>query len=361
MSAGAEKWQRDRERSIAQGLSYPFARFPVAGQMQPVAPGVYWIRMPLPFALDHINVWALEDGDGWTLVDTGLYSEESVRSWCALLDQWPDSRPVKRVIATHMHVDHVGLAGWFCERFGCSLWMARQEYLQARLTVAEAEQPLPQAWRAFYVRAGWSAEAIEAFAQGGGDYARQFYPLPRSYRRLRDAEHIQIGAHRWRVLLTGGHSPEHASLYCDTQKLYIAGDQVLPRISSNVSTHAYEPEANPLEEWFSSLGRIALQVPDDVLVLPSHNECFHGLHPRIEALRASVGQGLAALLEALRTPARVVDLFEVLFHRAIEQNHRAQYRMATGEAMAHLNLLLQRGQIRMSCDERGVGWFERNH
>ena len=287
-----------------------------------------------------------------------MYSDICVESWERLLDSWPDMRPVRRIIATHMHVDHVGMAGWFSERFGCSLWIAREEYLQARLTLAEADRSLPQAWREFYIRAGWNAEAIDAFNVGTAKYVQLFHPLPSSYRRLRDGEHITIGAHKWKVLLTGGHSPEHASLYCAELKLYVSGDQVLPRISSNVSTYPYEPDANPLDDWYSALGRIVLQVPNDVLVLPSHNECFHGLHSRIEALRESVAQGLANLRTALSTPARVIDLFEVLFHRPIDQSNPAQYRLATGEAISHLNLLLQRGEISVSTDDQGVCWFQ---
>ncbi|MBD1598094.1 MBL fold metallo-hydrolase [Pseudomonas typographi] len=358
MTAAVEKWHRDRERSVAQGLRYPFAQLPAAGQLLPVAQGIYWVRLPLPFALDHINVWALADDDGWTLIDTGLYSTASVETWQQLLDNWPDARPIRRVIVTHMHVDHVGMAGWFCERFACSLWMARQEYLQARLTIAEAGRPLPHAWRQFYQQAGWDTEAIDTFAAWAGRYAQQFHALPSSYRRLRDGENILIGGHRWKVLLTCGHSPEHASLYCPELKLYIAGDQVLPRISSNVSTHPYEPEADPLDDWYSSLGRIALQVPDDVLVLPSHNECFHGLHRRVETLRESVVKGLADLRNALRTPARVVDLFEVLFRRSIDSSNPTQYRMATGEAISHLNLLLHRGEISARLDAQGVRWYQ---
>lgn len=360
MSAAADKWRRDRERSISEGLSYPFARLPLAGSMQQVAPGVYWIRLALPFALDHINLWALSDVDSWTLVDTGLYSQASVEAWDQLLDNWPDERPIGRVIVTHMHVDHAGMAGWFSERFGCMLWMARQEYLQARLTLAEAGRPLPEAWRQFYSKAGWNHDAIETFAAGSMSYARQFYPLPCHYRRLRDGEHILIGQHQWKVLLTCGHSPEHASLYCAELKLYISGDQVLPRISSNVSTYPYEPDANPLDDWYSSLGRIALQVPDDVLVLPSHNECFQGLHARLDSLRESVAQGLASLRRALATPRRVVDVFEALFQRPVDPNNAMQYRMATGEAISHLNLLCQRGEITVSSDDQGVCWFRLN-
>lgn len=358
MSAADEKWQRDRERSIGQGLSYPFAAFPAQGQFKPVAPGVYWIRMPLPFSLDHINLWALEDDEGWTLIDTGLYSQDCVDRWQLLLDNWPDKRPVRRVIVTHMHVDHVGMAGWFSEHLGCSLWMAREEYLQARMTLAEAGQPLPQAWRQFYQRAGWNLEAIEDFETSARRSAQHFYPLPSSYRRLRDGEYIAIGAYQWKVLLTGGHSPEHASLYCTGLSLYISGDQVLPRISSNVSTYPYEPDANPLDDWYSALGRIALAVPDDVLVLPAHNECFHGLHRRIAVLRASVSTGLCDLRQALRQPRRVIDVFDVLFHRPIDQSNPTQYRLATGEAVSHLNLLLHRKEISVCLDVQGVSWFQ---
>ncbi|MCY1356964.1 hypothetical protein D9M69_434360 [compost metagenome] len=226
--------------------------------------------------------------------------------------------------------------------------------------MAEAESgSLSPAYQQFYKRAGWGQERIEEFTVGVRQYERQLYPLPDSYRRLRDGERLDIGKHQWRVLLTSGHSPEHASLYCPGLKLYIAGDQVLPRISSNVSTHPYEPDANPLDDWYSSLGRIALSVPDDVLVLPSHNECFRGLHSRLTTLRTGVAQALADLRQALERPMRVIDLFEVLFERRLDQLSTAQCRMATGEAVSHLNLLLQRNEIHCRLDNQDVAWYQR--
>lgn len=344
------------------GVSYPFAGVPANAQLRQVTEGVYWIRMPLPFTLDHINLWALDDVDGWSIVDTGLHWQGAVDTWTQLLDNWPDDRPVRRIIVTHMHVDHVGMAGWLSERLGCQLWMARQEYLQARLTVAEAmEGRLSSAYRQFYRRAGWSQERIAAFSACTLQYGQQLYRLPGSYRRLRDGEKLMIGGHQWRVLLTSGHSPEHASLYCPGLKLYLAGDQVLPRISSNVSTPPHEPDANPLDDWYASLGRIALAVPDDVLVLPSHNECFRGLHSRLDVLRTEVAQGVAKVLHALQQrPMRVIDLFEVLFNRRIDQLCSTQCRLATGEAVSHLNLLLQRNEIRRWFDGQDVAWYQRS-
>ncbi|MEE6442674.1 MULTISPECIES: MBL fold metallo-hydrolase [Pseudomonas] len=341
-------------------LIYPFEGVPAKAELFQVAASVYWIRMPLPFALNHINLWALEDGDGWTIVDTGLHWQAAVDTWTQLLENWPDCRPVLRLIVTHMHIDHVGMAGWLAERLGCQLWMARQEYLHARLTQFESEtDEVSPTYLQFYKRAGWSHERIEDFAAGMRRYGQQTYPLPGSYRRLIDGETFAIGRHQWRVLLTSGHSPEHASLYCPGLKLYIAGDQVLPRISSNVSTHAYEPQANPLADWYAALARIAHEVPDDVLVLPSHNECFRGLHSRLAALRAEVMQGLANLLQALERPMRVIDIFEVLFGRGMEQFGTAQCRMATGEAVSHLNLLLQRNEIHCQLDSQGIAWYQR--
>lgn len=339
-------------------LRYPFPAPPPRGRLLPVAPGVYWIRMPLPYALDHINLWALEDGPGWTLVDTGVRSATSLAVWDELFAHWPDRRPPTRVIVTHLHADHVGLAGWFAERHGCTLWMSRLEYQGSRLTVAEAGAPSAEA-AAFYHRAGWSPSAIAEHARGQARYAAQFHPLPDHYRRLVDGDTFTIGEQRWRVIVGTGHSPEHVCLHCPERGLLVSGDQVLPRITSNLSTYPREPDADPLAGWYASLARLRREVPDNVLVLPSHNECFYGLHARLEQLRRSTDQALDALREALVQPRRVLDTFEALFARPIDPGNVTLLRMATGEAVSHLNHLLRRGEARCEVDGEGVAWFFR--
>lgn len=338
-------------------LSYPFAEAPSPGTTLEVAPGVYWIRMPMPFALSHINVWALADGDGWTLVDTGLSTKETGTAWCTLLKGPLAGKPVTRVFATHMHPDHIGLAGWLTRRYGVRLWMTRLEYLTCHLLAADVSRDAPAEALEFYHRCGWDSEALDIFKVRFGSYGKYISALPDSYRRVRDGEEIQIGEHRWQAVLTSGHSPEHLSLYCPELKLLISGDQVLPKISSNISVHPNEPDANPLSEWLASLEALKQRVSEDVLVLPAHGDCFHGLHQRLNDLALEHRDDLDRLREALATPQRTVDVFSALFSRPI--NNPDLLSMATGESLAHLNYLLARGEAAVERDADGVAWYRR--
>ena len=235
-------------------LDYPFPT-PAPGSFIEVAPGVRWIRMPLPFTLDHINLWAIDDDDGWTIVDTGVCTDDTSASWRAVFAAAGNPQ-VTRVIATHMHPDHVGMAGWLTRRFGCRLWMTRLEYLNCRALVADTGREAPADGIAFYRRAGWSAAAIEEYRARFGRFGRLVHALPDSFRRLVDGEHLRIGRHEWRVIVGRGHSPEHACLHCPSLGLLLSGDQVLPRISSNVSVYPMEPDADPVR--YESLPRNAL-------------------------------------------------------------------------------------------------------
>ncbi|HOW47738.1 MAG TPA: MBL fold metallo-hydrolase, partial [Rubrivivax sp.] len=274
-----------RERLDKPVLVYPFEAPPPPGASLEVAPGVLWLRMPLPLQLDHINLWAIDDGaDGWALVDTGMRTEETVAAWRRLFTQATDGRRLSRVFVTHMHPDHVGMAGWLVRKFGCRLWMTRLEYLNCRVLTADTGREAPEDATHFYHRAGWSDGAIENYRARFGNFGKRIHALPDSYRRLRDGETIGIGGHDWRVIVGTGHSPEHACLYCPARKLLISGDQVLPRISSNVSVHPTEPDEDPMSDWLASLAKLKAQVPDDVLVLPAHNEPFRGLHARLDYL-----------------------------------------------------------------------------
>jgi len=336
-------------------LDYPFETPPATGEATEVAPGVLWIRMPLPFSLSHINLWAIADGGRWTLVDSGLRSPETAAAWRQLRDGALGGRDIERVVVTHMHPDHVGMAGWITRRTGCRLWMTRLEYLTCRVLVADTGRDAPEDGTRFYRRAGWDEDALEHYRARFGEFGKSTYTLPDSYRRIVDGETFRIGEHDWQVVTGSGHSPEHACLYSPALKLLVSGDQVLPRISSNVSVFPTEPDADPLGEWLASLAKIKATVPDDVLVLPAHNLPFRGLHARLDELADGHARGLAALRERLSEPRRAVDVFTALFRRPIDS--RGLLGMATGETLAHLNRLIAQGDATVEVDADGVAWY----
>jgi glyoxylase-like metal-dependent hydrolase (beta-lactamase superfamily II) len=319
-----------------------------------VAPGVHWLRMPLPMALNHINLWALEDGDGWTLVDTGMNLPPITTAWQDVISGLMGRRAAKRVICTHMHPDHLGMAGWLTRRFDCQLWITRLEYLTCRMLVADTGREAPPDGIRFYQAAGWDKEDIDLYKARFGGFGKLFYALPDSFRRVLAGEELLIGGRVWRAVIGRGHSPEHLCLYCPELRLLISGDQVLPRISSNVSVFPTEPEADPLSEWLESLAAIRASVPDDVLVLPAHNEPFHGLHARLGQLIEGHEEKLSRLTQALAKSMTAMGTFEFLFRRPV---HGEVLQMATGESIAHLNCLIRRGKAVRRSDESGVAWY----
>ncbi len=323
-------------------LEYPLGEPPPAGESREVAPGVRWIRMPLPFTLNHINLWLLEDGDGWTVVDTGLGSEPTREHWRSIFARDLGGRPVKRVIITHMHPDHVGLAGWITRKFEAPLWITRLEYMSCRMLVADTGREAPKDGERFYRAAGWDEDALDSYRVRFGGFGKAVSRLPDSFHRIADGDSIDIGGRAWRVICGNGHSPEHACLWQPELKLFISGDQVLPRISSNVSVFPTEPDGDPLSDWIESCAKLKREVADDVLVLPSHNEPFRGLHARLQNLIDSHERSLDRLEKRLKErPRRAVDLFGALFARQIGPDLLG---MATGEAVAHLNCLISRGR-----------------
>lgn len=335
-------------------IRYEFPDRPEAGATMPVAPGIFWLRMPLPFALGHINLWLLEDGDGWTLVDTGVHTDVTRGVWQNVFTGTMQDRPAVRVIATHLHPDHAGCAGWLTEHFGIELWMTREEYLLCRILVADTGKPTPEAGIRFYHGAGFPAESLDRYQQMFGMFGRYVSPVPESYRRLQDGDRIRIGEREWEVIVGRGHSPEHACLFSVESNLMISGDQLLPTISSNVSVYPTEPAADPLAEWLQSLADLKARLPEDVLVLPAHGKPFRGAHPRIDALAAEHHAGLERLEQLCRTPRRAVDVFPALFNSEIDRNNLI---MATGESIAHLNYLVKRGRLESQTRDDGVTWY----
>ncbi len=327
-----------------RGLYYPWGRWtPESGALFEMAPGVFWLRMPLPFSLAFINLWVLDDGDGWAIVDTGLNTAACKDVWRAALEGPLAGRPVTRVIVTHYHPDHAGLAGWLCYKHDVPLVMTRGEFMLARvLTLDIADKP-PEAAVRFYARSGWPETAVERMrGQSWGRFARAVSRLPVGYERIEAGDTLTIGGRTWRIVVGSGHSPEHACLVCDELGLMIAGDQLLPRISSNVSVYPTEPRADPLGEWMASLDRLEA-LDAGLRVLPAHNEPFEGLRERTGQLREHHVTKLDAVEAFCEAPRTAFESFGTMFGRPIKDD---EIMMATGEAVAHLHYLEARGRVR---------------
>ena len=344
--------------SVRIRLEYPCGEAPVPGLAREVAPGVLWVRMPLPSTLDHINLWVVRGAGGWAVFDTGMQTSDTADAWRRLCDSGGALAVggIKSVLITHMHPDHVGMAGWLTRKFDCPLLMTRLEYLTCRVLVADTGREAPKDGVNFYRRAGWNDAALESYRTRFGGFGKWIYALPDSYRRLRDQERLPIGDFEWRVIVVSGHSPEHACFYNEGQKLLISGDQVLPKITSNVSLFPTEPNADPLGEWLDSIAKLRREVPDDVLVLPSHNEPFRGLHARLEYLADHHTRALDRLRTALEKPRRAIDVFASLFSRPINSEPEL-LGMATGESLAHLNYLVHRGEVIKDSTTDTVDWY----
>lgn len=320
----------------------PPRRLP-GGDGEDVAPGIRWVRTPLPYALDHVNLWLLEERDGWSVVDTGHGDAPTREAWERIDDAILGGRPLGRVLCTHHHPDHIGLAGWMAERWGAELWCTRSTWLEAR---AWALGPLEEARRladGFYRRAGVPEEELAPLLERCEAYPANVSAVPPSFRRLRDGDGLDAGGVSWRVVVGRGHASEHACLFSDERAVLISGDQVLPHITPNVSVWPTEPEAEPLSEYLETL--VALErLPDDVLVLPSHGRPFRGLHRRLRELAEHHRLRLEAILAACGEAQRTAfEITQVLFPRDLDPH---QTTFAVGEALAHLHHLFAAGRLR---------------
>lgn len=342
-------------------LSYPWGdEQPQAGRAIEVAEGVRWIQMPLPFALDHINLWLLRDTvdgrDGWTIVDCGVARDEVRTLWEQVFEHCLDGLPVLRVIVTHMHPDHVGLADWLCRRWDAPLAMTMTDYMTARLWSLPAVANSPggpngPAAAQFFARHGLrDAESLDKIRQRASYYPDLVPSMPERFDRLLHGDRIAIGGRRWQVIVGYGHAPEHASLYCEERRVLISGDMLLPRISTNVSVFNYEPEANPLPLYLNSL-RAYEGLADDTLVLPSHGRPFRGMHERIAQQHSHHEDRLRDVFEACTTPMSTMDIIPVLFRRQLDVH---QLTFALGEALAHLHALYHEGRLARQVDEDGI-------
>jgi len=357
MSATTALKKQDAVPRPTDPLRYPIAEPPAPGTVTAVAPGVFWLRMPLPFVLNHINLWLLEDGEGWTIIDCGFSTDEARGCWEKIFGQYLNGKPVTRVIVTHFHPDHIGLCDWLCQKHGVMPWMTKAEYLQAHLVHNRMGGIEPELVRDLMMRHGLDNERMKWIEAREHLYPQGVPTVPRAHRRMRDNEVITIGANQWRVVVGHGHSPEHASLYCEALGLFIAGDMLLPRISTNVSVWPAEPDADPVGDFLFSLTRYAaLAAPAaNTLVLPSHGLPFRGLHTRVTALHEHHRVRLDRVTAACVTPQRAVDVLPVLFDRNFDDHHLL---FAMGEGIAHLNYLMHRGVLRRTVDGNGHFQFQ---
>jgi len=336
-------------------LHYPFPHHPEPAQIIEVAPGVRWLRMPLPFQLDHINLWLLRDGAGWTLIDTGFASDEVRGYWAQVL---PDlDGPVTRLVCTHFHPDHLGLASWLQEKTGAELYMSTGEFLTAHAVWQEVGGHGARFMVDQFRSHGLDAERLGKFATRGSGYRKAVPALPDTYHRLVAGDQLTIDGRSWEVIVGYGHSPEHVALYCRELDVLISGDMLLPRISTNISVFAATPMADALGWFLDSLRDMAERFPGDTLVLPSHGLPFTGIEARVAALLAHHAARCGELEEACdHAPESAAGLLATLFPRALD-THQTMFAM--GEAIAHLNHLEKAGRLNREVGADGVIRFKR--
>jgi glyoxylase-like metal-dependent hydrolase (beta-lactamase superfamily II) len=325
-------------------LDYPFAAPPPPGEVIEVAPRIFWLRMPLPFALDHINLWLIKEDDGYTLVDCG-YGDPATRTlWEHHFATTLDRKPIRRIIATHCHPDHVGNAAWLSDRFGVGVAMTHAEYLTAHAIAGQHGGYGVAPTIALFRKHGMAPEHAAALDARGNSYQHGVPELPDSFHRMQDGDTLHAGGVAWTVIEGHGHSPEHASLFSDERGVLVSGDMLLPRISTNVSVWAPEPDGDPLRRFLDSISAFE-SLPPNTLVLPSHGLPFRGIAVRVAQLRAHHDARLAELVaavDAARAPQNAADLVPVLFRRELDLQQRY---FAMGEAIAHLNRLWHAGRL----------------
>ncbi|MDI9331335.1 MAG: MBL fold metallo-hydrolase [Alphaproteobacteria bacterium] len=332
---------------------------PEPGQVLEVAPGVRWLRMALPFALNHINLWLLRDTfqgrEGWTLVDTCIDHPSARQAWEEVFAKHLDGLPIVRVVITHMHPDHIGLAHWLCEHWQAPMWISATDYINSRMGSGAIKGFGGEVAERFYIQHGMThPDHLAHIRDRGNYYARMVPQVPASYRRLLDGMTVDIGGHAWRCISGHGHAPEHMALFDAQRGILISGDMVLPRISTNVAVYDAEPEGDPLGLFLDSIHRF-LELPADAVVLPSHGEPFRGLHARVAQLAQHHQDRLAELMDACAQSQSAYQILPVLFRRELDP---LQTTFAMGEAIAHLNHLWHRGQLHRTRGTQGEWRFQ---
>ncbi|WP_439396082.1 MBL fold metallo-hydrolase [Bradyrhizobium sp. PMVTL-01] len=336
--------KNDTVQSSAEALRYPWDQHPGPEEVVEIRPGVLWARLKLPFRLNHVNIYLLADGDGYAMVDAGFGNEETIEAWTKLFDGPLNGVNITRLIVTHSHPDHVGLAGWIVERFNCPLLMSQVEYLQSVYHQNRGTEERKEAQRLFFRRHGMDESLTEKLLGRGQDYLKRVSVLPPSYRRISHGDEVVIGARRFKVITGGGHALDQVMLYCADDKLFLSADQVLSKISPNVSVWAVEPDQNSLGEYLASLASLTTTLPYDLLVLPGHGVPFYGLKTRIKQLADHHEERCRLIADACREqPKTSRELVPVVFNKHVLDEHQMGF--AAGELVAHVNYMIVEGRL----------------
>jgi glyoxylase-like metal-dependent hydrolase (beta-lactamase superfamily II) len=350
---GATALQHEDGDRANLSLNYPWEAHPGPDQVVEVKPGVLWLRLKLPFRLNHVNIYLLADGDGWAIVDTGFGNDETIAAWTTLFDGPLKGFKISRIIVTHAHPDHIGQAGWLIERFPVPFYITQIEYLQGVYHRHRRTEERVANMGAFYRRHGMDEAITHQLLGRGQDYLKKTAPLPAAFKRLSHGADITIGARRFRIITGAGHSPDQATFYCAADKLYLSADQVLSKISPNVSVWAHEPDEDSLGEYLKSLAGIADTVPNDVLVLPGHGVPFYGLHTRIAQLADHHEERCRMIADACRDAGKTsAELVPVVFHKHKLDAHQTGF--AAGELIAHLNYMIGQKRLTQALGSDGV-------
>lgn len=332
-------------------LNFPYQDGPQGGTLRQVAEGVHWLRMPLPFSLTHINLWLVEDGEGFAIIDTGINDAKTQGFWEQIFNDHLGGRPITRIFATHCHPDHIGASGWLCERWGVELWMTQAEWQQANIGELRAGGASRPAMARHFERLGFPVSRLRKMGRMQGYFQNMVGPLPPSYRRVRGGDRIEIGGRTWVVCIGRGHSPEHACYHCPELNLMVGGDQVLPYITPTIGVSADEPHGDPLGLYLESIEQF-YALPADCLILPAHELPYRQIQFRLTQLKLHHQERCQLMLDACRTPQTAMVATQAMFaHRELSG---FDVMLALGETLAHLHYLLYRGQIRRSIDDEGI-------
>ncbi len=336
-----------------KSLAFPYLTPPKPLELIEAAPGIFWLRLPLPFKLNHVNVYLIEDGDGFVLFDTGLDTIETRELWTALFAGPLKNKRLTAVLASHWHPDHMGLGGWLAEQQGVKLFASQSEYLDSLCLRLDPRMLDSEPFRSFFRAHGLEGEHTEIMLKRGLGYLRLVSPLPRTYRRVIAGETLEIGRRKFDVLTGGGHSPEQVMLYCASENVFLCADQVMAKITPNISVDAMDPDGDPLGIYLRSLNDLRRRIPEDALLLPGHNLPFVGLQTRIDELIAHHEARCEIILQACRgAPHSAADMVPLLFGRDIDDPHQLSF--AFSESLAHANYLIRRGALDAVESERGV-------
>ncbi len=339
------------------GLRYPWPEPPEHGQGLEVAHGVLWFRLPLPMKLDHVNVYALDDGDGWTVIDTGFDTKKTRAIWRAMMDGPLAGKPIRRVVVTHHHPDHVGLAGWLQSDFGAELVTTRTAWLFARMLTLDVQEVPVQETLAFWRSAGMDTAVFDKrAAERPFNFGDIVAPMPLGFTRIQQGQTITMGGRSWDIHMGNGHAPEHATFWSRDDGLVISGDQILSSISPNIGVYATEPMADPIADWLEACERFRPMAREDQIVLGGHKLPFTGLPTRMRQLIENHHGALKRLREYIDTPKAASECFAPLFKRNIGEG---EYGLALVESVAHLSHLYQAGQASRTRRKDGAWVYQR--